>query len=129
MQIVMINNALAYLRKHKNEFVHHDIDLIAENETDPVEEDVLTIENQIKNTNFTREELIEIIESLPEGYQQVLNLFVIDEFKHQEIAIILNINEGTSKSQLNRARKLVKKRLYEKVLEKESLKQAKQEVI
>jgi len=128
MKKVMINNVLAYLRKHKNEFVSHDIDSIAEDEMDAFEEEELTIENQIRNTDFTREELIGIIQSLPQGYQQVLNLFVVDEFKHQEIATVLNISEGTSKSQLNRARKLVKKRLFDKVLEKEAIR-AKNDVI
>jgi len=119
---VMINNTLSFLRKNKKEFAHDDIETFAGNEPEQVEADEITIENQIKNTDFTKEELIEIIRSLPHGYQQVLNLYIIDGFKHHEIAKLLNISEGTSKSQLNRGRKLAISKLYQKACEKSLVK-------
>ena len=42
---------------------------------------------------------------MPIGYKLVFNLFIFEDKKHQEIAEILNISEGTSKSQLNKAKK------------------------
>jgi RNA polymerase sigma-70 factor (ECF subfamily) len=119
---VMINHTLSFLRKTKKEFAYDNIDSIAGNEAEQIEEDDITIENKIKNSDFTKEELIEIIQSLPPGYQQVLNLYIIDGYKHHEIAKMLNISEGTSKSQLNRGRKLAISKLYKKVGEKELMK-------
>lgn len=51
------------------------------------------------------EELMALIKQLPEGFQEVFNLFVIEGFSHNEIADILGISASTSRSQLVRARK------------------------
>jgi RNA polymerase sigma-70 factor, ECF subfamily len=48
-----------------------------------------------------------LIDSLPDGYKMVFNLYAIEGYKHQEIAQMLGINEGTSKSQLSHARKML----------------------
>jgi RNA polymerase sigma-70 factor (ECF subfamily) len=48
---------------------------------------------------------------LPDGYRLVVNLYLIDGYNHLEIAEMLNITEGTSKSQLSRARNLLKREL------------------
>lgn len=50
----------------------------------------------------------EAIDKLPEGYKTVFCLYVLEEYKHKEIAKLLNIDEGTSKSQLYKARKMLK---------------------
>lgn len=55
-------------------------------------------------SKFSVEELMKIISSLPEGYKVVFNMFVIDGYSHKEISEILNISEGTSKSQLFKAK-------------------------
>ncbi len=60
---------------------------------------------------LAEEELLRIIAQLPEGYRQVFNLYVIDGFSHKEIATILNITESTSRSQLTRAKNMLKKKL------------------
>ena len=52
-----------------------------------------------------------LIDSLPDGYKMVFNLYAIEGFKHKEIASILEINEGTSKSQLSHARKLLQSQI------------------
>lgn len=59
------------------------------------------------------QDLIKIIQELPIGYRTVFNLYIIEGYSHKEIGEKLNINEGTSKSQLNRARKLLQKKLAE----------------
>jgi RNA polymerase sigma-70 factor (ECF subfamily) len=48
-----------------------------------------------------------LIDSLPDGYKMVFNLYCIEGYKHQEIAQLLGISEGTSKSQLSHARKML----------------------
>jgi RNA polymerase sigma-70 factor (ECF subfamily) len=53
----------------------------------------------------------EAIKTLPDGCRQVFNLFVLEDFSHQQIAQQLNISEGTSKSQYHRARKLLKEKI------------------
>lgn len=58
-----------------------------------------------------KEEIVRQIQTLPEGYRTVLNLYIIEGFPHKEIAGILNISEGTSRSQLLRARKMLQKKL------------------
>jgi len=52
-------------------------------------------------------EIVKLVNQLPQKAQQVLKLYVIEEYKHQEIADMLGISVGTSKSQLNRAKKLL----------------------
>jgi len=113
---VMINNVLMQLRKKKKEFVFDDMDTLVDDSPEGLEDTPLTDEEQIRNEEFSREELMELIHALPEGYGKVLNMYVIDHYKHREIAGILNISEGTSKSQLNRARKLMKQKLIELTL-------------
>ena len=54
------------------------------------------------------EKILEAIRELPDGYRQVLNLFVFENWSHKEISKSLNITESTSRSQLARAKKLLK---------------------
>lgn len=67
-------------------------------------------------------ELMSLIQELPTGYRMVFNLFVIDGYKHEEIAKLLEISEGTSKSQLNRAKQMLQKKIlklqYNEITEK-----------
>ena len=50
------------------------------------------------------EELLQCIQKLPDGYRTIFNLYVIEGFSHKEVSQMLKISEGTSKSQLSRAR-------------------------
>jgi RNA polymerase sigma-70 factor (ECF subfamily) len=61
--------------------------------------------------NLQVEELNKLIESLPLGYKTVFNLYAIEGYNHQEIAEMLGIQEGTSKSQLSRARGILQQKL------------------
>ena len=56
-------------------------------------------------------ELMELVQSLPLGYRTVFNLFAIEGYSHQEIGELLGITESTSKSQLNRARTVLKEKI------------------
>lgn len=60
---------------------------------------------------FEHGELIEMIQSLPSGCRTVFNLYVIEGFKHEEIAEQLGVTVGTSKSQLSRAKQLLQEKL------------------
>ncbi|MBP7821717.1 MAG: sigma-70 family RNA polymerase sigma factor [Saprospiraceae bacterium] len=59
------------------------------------------------------EEIIALIDTLPNGYREVFNLYVIEGMKHQEIASLLNISENTSKTQLMKAKNVLKTKINE----------------
>ena len=62
---------------------------------------------------LSAEDLIRQINALPPGYRTVLNLYAIEGYSHAEIGELLGISEGTSKSQLSRARRLLEERLHQ----------------
>jgi RNA polymerase sigma factor (sigma-70 family) len=64
---------------------------------------------------MSHEELLTILQELPTGFRTVFNMYAIEGFSHREIAEYLGINEGTSKSQLNRARKVLQEKIMERV--------------
>ena len=59
-------------------------------------------------TNLEEEDLLNLLNHIPEGCKTIFNLFVIEGYGHKEIASMLNISEGTSKSQLNAAKTKLK---------------------
>ncbi|MCW5911176.1 MAG: RNA polymerase sigma factor [Cyclobacteriaceae bacterium] len=61
--------------------------------------------------DFNLAELIAMVQSLPDGARVVFNLFAIEGYNHKEIAAMLDISEGTSKSQYSRAKSLLKAKL------------------
>ncbi len=66
--------------------------------------------------HISNEELLEMIASLPQGYRLIFNLYEVEGYTHKEIAVRLGISEGTSKSQLYKAklalREMLKKNSY-----------------
>jgi len=68
-------------------------------------------EEQVSLSGFHLKELIAIVQSLPDGCRLVFNLFAIEGYSHKEIGEMLTISEGTSKSQYNRAKSLLKVKL------------------
>ena len=91
---VIINECISFIRVHKKvKFI--------EDET-YFEETYNNIESQL-----SIDDIQSLIDSLPDGYKMVFNLYVIEGYKHHEIAMMLGINEGTSKSQLSHARKML----------------------
>ncbi|MHA4809274.1 RNA polymerase sigma factor [Flavitalea flava] len=99
---IMVRECLMFLRK-KNAFA-----LLTYSETPdiPFEEDGLA--------NLSAEEIFSLIVQLPVGYRTVFNLYVMEGFEHKEIGEELGIAEGTSKSQLSKAKILLKKLLIQK---------------
>lgn len=64
-------------------------------------------------SQLSMQELVAMIQSLPQGYQTIFNLYVIDGFAHKEIAQQLDISESTSKTQLMKARNLLQKKIQD----------------
>ena len=62
---------------------------------------------------LTAEELLRLIQELPPRYQMVFNLYVVEGLNHQEISREMQISEGTSKSNLARARAILKKKVIQ----------------
>jgi len=117
---IVINTALLYLRKNKNAVISENS--LVENYSEPVEEDeelAETQRNTIEEANFSQQELLEVIDQLPDHHKSVFNLYVIDGYKHKEIGKMLNISPGTSKSHLARARKKIQQLLFERAENKE----------
>ena len=70
-----------------------------------------TDEVEIEDENVSIEFLTQIIQSLPDRYRLVFNLYVMDDYSHKEIAEMLGINIGTSKSNLARAKAILKDKI------------------
>ncbi len=65
--------------------------------------------------NLAQKDIFNMIQALSPGYKQVFNMYVIEGYSHKEIGDIMGINEGTSKSQLARAKALLQKMVKEKL--------------
>lgn len=61
--------------------------------------------------SVSRDEILRLISQMPPGYRMVFNLYAVEGYSHQEIADMLGISEGASKSQLSRARRYLQQRL------------------
>ena len=57
------------------------------------------------------EDILKVVQTLPEGYRQIFNLSVVEGYNHREIGELLGIEEVTSRSQLSRAKQLLRKKL------------------
>jgi RNA polymerase sigma factor (sigma-70 family) len=74
---------------------------------DEIEDEQLNLEESI----FSMDVLLGFVQQLPDRYRLIFNLYVLDEHSHKEIASLLKISEGTSKSNLSRARKILKEKI------------------
>ncbi|MFW5754776.1 MAG: RNA polymerase sigma factor [Marinilabiliaceae bacterium] len=98
---IVTNTAIDHIRKERKTF-----ELISEEVPDNQEE-----EQDEYNRNIPMKDLLAHVAHLPEGAKMVFNLYAIEGMTHLEIASKLNITVGTSKSQFNRARKMLQERL------------------
>jgi RNA polymerase sigma-70 factor (ECF subfamily) len=64
-------------------------------------------------SNLSAEELLKLIQKLPDGYRIVFNMYAIEGYSHKEIAEYLQVSEGTSKSQLSKAKKMLRHQIEE----------------
>ena len=106
LKTIVVNNALQHLRSSSKEiFVSTEISEIPEQLTEMNHS--ATEKNHVLAYDFTTEELLKSIDSLPLHHRSVFNLYFIENNSHQEIAKLLGINVNTSKSHLLRAKKSV----------------------
>jgi RNA polymerase sigma-70 factor, ECF subfamily len=104
---IMVNTAIDHFRKNKNVYLVGD------------EDDYILENSKVESADsiygqFGESVIMEAIQSLSPAYKTVFNLNVIEGYKHSEIAEKLNISEGTSKSNLAKAKQNLKKILIEK---------------
>ncbi len=97
---IMVNVSLEKFRK---QYVMHPVEDIQSYETPRVHDEIIG--------KMTVDELIELIRELPPRYRMVFNLYVIEGMNHKEIGSEMGITEGTSKSNLARARDILKRRI------------------
>lgn len=95
---IMVNECISFIRVKKQVKYIDDENFF--------EESFNNIESQ-----FSVDDIQFLIDNLPDGYKMVFNLYAIEGYKHQEIAQMLDINEGTSKSQLSHARKMLQNQI------------------
>jgi len=117
LKTIVVNNALQYLRSSSKEiFVSTEISEIPEQLTEM--NNSSTEKSHILAYDFTREELLKSIDSLPLHHRSVFNLYFIENNSHQEISKLLGINVNTSKSHLLRAKKSVQNYLLNNFVNK-----------
>jgi RNA polymerase sigma-70 factor (ECF subfamily) len=99
MRRIFVNECISYIRSNqKVRFVEEDMNMTASDRTD---------------ASLLTQDIQAMIDMLPEGCKMVFNLFAVEGYKHQEIADILGITEGTSKSQLAYARKILQQTIQQ----------------
>ncbi|TNF39968.1 MAG: RNA polymerase sigma factor [Bacteroidetes bacterium] len=99
---IMVNVSLEKFRKQQMIYPVDDLNVFEpENHSNDIIEKI------------TADELIELIQDLPPRYRMVFNLFVMEGMSHKEISEAMKISEGTSKSNLARAKDILKRRVTE----------------
>ncbi|HEY5916350.1 MAG TPA: RNA polymerase sigma factor [Chryseolinea sp.] len=96
---IMVNTALNVQRKKL--YLYPMVDVT----------EIVLPEEEMSLSGLNVSQLLEMIQSLPQGCQIVFNLFAIEGYSHKEIAEMLSISEGTSKSQFARAKSLLQSRI------------------
>lgn len=101
MRRIFVNTALMSLRKG---------DVLKYSEDLGTVEREVTVESSVLG-NISSKELLRLIATMPAGFRTVFNMYAIEGFSHQEIAKEMNISEGSSRSQLSRARIWLQERI------------------
>jgi RNA polymerase sigma factor (sigma-70 family) len=104
MKSIMVHTAIDHYRKRKYDYLVNDIEEVHYEMSDSTESPI---------DMMTCKEIMAMLQKLSPVYRTVFNLYVIDGYKHEEIAKQLNISVGTSKSNLSKARANIQKMLKE----------------
>jgi RNA polymerase sigma-70 factor (ECF subfamily) len=99
---IFVNTAIEHYRKQVNLYALHDTEVKSYEYYE--ENAVETLKHQ---------DIMKMIQKLSDGYRTVFNLYVVEGYSHKEIGDMMGISEGTSKSQLARARYLLQKMIME----------------
>ena len=108
MRRIVVNTCLDQLRKDQKLKMNTSIDDVS----------FLVKDNHWIEEELTAKDLLKLVESLPDGYRVVFNMFAIEGYSHKEIAEQLNISENTSKSQFSRAKSHLRRKLIELGIER-----------
>ena len=108
MRRIVVNTCLDQLRKDQKLKMNTSIDDVS----------FLVKDNHWIEEELTAKDLLKLVESLPDGYRVVFNMFAIEGYSHKEIAEQLDISENTSKSQFSRAKSHLRKKLIELGIER-----------
>lgn len=103
---VTLNICLQQIRKQRQTIFPENMLLVAGE----------TVEEDLPPAPYDMQELIQVIQQLPGGYRAVFNLFVIENYSHQAIAEELGISVGASKSQLSKAKAMLRRNLAKKAV-------------
>lgn len=99
---VFVNTAIEHYRRKIN------LNTISEKEERTIEDGSWNVLDQM-----AAKDIIELVQELSPGYRSVFNMYVIEGYSHKEIGDMLEISEGTSKSQLARAKAILQKKVQE----------------
>jgi RNA polymerase sigma-70 factor (ECF subfamily) len=106
---IIVNTVLTYIRKNKSDiFIKSDGQ---EQESAMLSDNQEEEGNSIFNADFNKEDLMGAIEGLPENYRIIFNLYCIENYSHKEISQMLSLKEESSRTRLNRARKMLQEHL------------------
>ena len=97
---IMVTEALMFLRKNKS--LRQEV---------PLESITTEPDYQWADEHLQADDLLKLVAQLPDGYRTIFNLYAIEGYNHAEIASLTGISEGTSKSQLSRARALLQQKI------------------
>lgn len=105
---IIVHTAVDHLRRNKHDYmIVSTVHIRDESDLDEPEE----TDEETMLANLRREDILEAVQKLTPAYRAVFNLYVMEEFSHKEIAEQLGISEGTSKSNLAKARYALQKNL------------------
>lgn len=106
---IMINAAIDNYQSNLKHAFHEDVDEIIHTTVfaDNHDED----DDLPDDMNIPHEKLMAMIQELPDGYRMVFNLYAIENYNHKEIATLLGISENTSKTQLLKGRKALRRKI------------------
>jgi RNA polymerase sigma factor (sigma-70 family) len=111
---IMINHALNQYKKNRKIPFAEDVETINESE-------ILSVHDETEHIEpVPPETLLVMIQSLPEGYRMVFNLYVFEGYSHKEIAEAMNFSENTSKTQLMKARRHLQNKISDYTNKKET---------
>lgn len=102
MRRVFVNTSIEHYRRK----VH--LNTIGEQEEGRIEDASVSVLDQL-----AEQDIVQLVQQLSPGYRAVFNLYVIEGYSHKEIGDLLGISEGTSKSQLARAKSILQKKVIE----------------
>jgi RNA polymerase sigma factor (sigma-70 family) len=98
---IVVNTALKYCQKKKIRFDEVKPDTTGDGVLEPS-----------AYSHISENELLKMIHNLPEGYKVVFNLHIIEGYSHEEIGVMLNIKDSTSRSQLVKARRFLQNEIF-----------------